>query len=254
MGCEWLNFKTEAGRDLCKQALKNNDYDNMIDYDELAKKKPVNINKKVGRPKKTEKCLLTREQKKCNDLRILNALDFPEEIKDNTEVLNQSELYKLTIEQIVNEYIQNHPEKIKQHPSKWKNDLFTKIKQSIPLPDTDNINLLYFLWDIHKAICYEIACTPSIEGFCIMTGLRYHRIKEWEKEYRLSPEHMRFLKNILADCEACLVDDIIQSPITRGGSMFVLKCRYNYSETAIVRHESVAIQQKSIDDIPVFDE
>ena len=63
---------------------------------------------------------------------------------------------------------------------------------------------------------------------------------------------MRFLKNIVSDSESMLLDDVAQSPITRGGSIFLLKARYGYTENSIVTHVSAASDNKNVLDIPCF--
>lgn len=279
----WVRYKTKEGKNVCKFALLNDCFVDGLECDRIAAEntnffslsdpekikllktysgqkeinKPENIKRSPGRPKKPKEEL--KEYKKLEYLRSKNAKDFKPEIIENikndifpSDLDKQKELYTSSIKSVYSDYIQNNPQKVLQHPSKWKNDLFCHIKNAVPRPNPDNIELLDYLWSVYKDLCFSIGCTVTVEGFSIMTGIFYKTFKDWEHLYKSSPKHMNFLKNIVADAESMLLDDVAQSPITRGGSIFLLKARYGYTETSVVTHVSTVQTEKTLLDIPTF--
>ena len=219
---------------------------------------------KLGRPRgstlnnKGEK---TFYQKRLEALREKNAADFPvdvvehvkgELITDDIEYLK--ECYKTTIENTYQDFITEYSELIKTPQKNWVTKLYVTIKQNIPkITPSLNPGVLSFVYDVYTTMCFNLGIIPSINGFCIMSGFEWWNFKDWvQKQNRLTPEHVEFIKKALGTTE----NNMVNSLLTTGGSntniMFLLNSCYGYDKKTTVEHVAASDRGRSLSDIPVF--
>ena len=217
--------------------------------------------KKRGRPTAASKGELTYYQKKLRDRKIKNGSSFPpdiiekytpDSIENNHDILMDA--YKTTIYNVLDSFLAENPD-IKKEPQKyWVNKFYVRVKTSIPKIDLHDIDLIDFVYDIYSNICFNLGILPSINGFCIFSGVEYYIIKDWvNNKQGLNPKYAAFLKKALNQTENNLVNKLMQHDGANTNVMFLLNTCYGYDKKTVVSHVSSAETAKKLDDIPVFE-
>lgn len=176
----------------------------------------------------------------------------PDSIENNHDILMDA--YKTTIYNVLDSFLAENPD-IKKEPQKyWVNKFYVRVKTSIPKIDLHDIDLIDYIYDIYSNICFNLGILPSINGYCIFSGVDYYIIKSWvENKEGLNPKYAQFLQKVLGQTENNLVNKLMQHDGANTNVMFLLNTCYGYDKKTVVSHVSSAETLKKLDDIPVFE-
>lgn len=176
------------------------------------------------------------------------------------------DIYTSEIRRLVDEYIEtlHDPKVIYSQNKMYFNGMLKYVYHNYFVnntPDTSDIDLLNDLWTQYTNLCYEFGKKPTITWFCFFTGIQRETVLSWldgtykNTEYmdengepidnyvywkqsnstglaigRASLLYTNLAKKWYAECENALCDSVTdQNSI---GSMFILKSKYGYRETA----------------------
>ena len=279
MASEWLKFKTKTGKALCKAAVVTGCYNQYINYDDMAEKYPaagpgdikkiqdayikagapgLTVNgEKIGRPSAVGD---TQYEKNLAARLVKNSDSFPDFILESGAALpedleSQKKLYKDTIAAVTDKFLDDNKDLIEKPQKYWVNKFYVTIKTSIPKIPVENIELIDFVYDIYSVICYNLGILPSINGFCIFSGVDYWIIKDMvNKVEGLNPAYSRFVKKALNQTENNLVNKLMQHDGANTNVMFLLNTCFGYDKKTIIQHISNNNTSKQVDDIPLFDD
>ena len=279
MGAEWAKFKTKQGKELCKAAVLNDCFNKYLNYDEFAAAYPgidsqqvekyqkeyyktgvpglSEKGEKLGRPTGNFKNDLYLE--KLAARRVKNG-DFPSEILERykgdvvpEDLESQKELYTETILSITERFKEENKDLMERPQKLWVNKFYITVKTNIPRIPYENIDLINYVYDIYSLICYDLGILPSVNGFCIFSGVDYYIIKRWvQNREGLNPAYRAFIEKALGQTENNLVNKLTQHDGANTNIMFLLNTCFGYDKKTIIEHLSSEKSLKSVDDIPIF--
>ena len=100
--------------------------------------------------------------------------------------------------------------------------------------DYEDIDLLDQIWDIYAGLCYRYGHDPSLLNFSVMMGTRNETFSRWmsdsdtQRRGGASSRHGQIVKRWKRESEAGTRDKALDG---NPGAIFVLKAKYNYTET-----------------------
>ena len=168
-------------------------------------------------------------------------------MKDNTITTDQGiEVYRNDIYRLVDEYIstvlQISPEEFgsikefKQTVADSFVDMIFYIKDNIPKPSNDNIELLDDIFNIYVRICTKYSVLPTLEVFSFLVGIERRTITCWMNgQYRTASAHGDTAKKWFDICKNCTVNRLNNQPGTNANLIFIAKAAYGMAETAPVQ-------------------
>ena len=103
--------------------------------------------------------------------------------------------------------------------------------------DLNNVSLLNHIWSLFTTLCYRCKTTPTINRFCLMTGINPHTVTNWSQQNTREGNsgHYFASQKWLKECEGCVEDNVIAKNSV--GGIFTLKACYNWRESAPVVQE-----------------
>ncbi len=168
-------------------------------------------------------------------------------MKDNIITTDQGiEVYRNDIYRLVDEYIstvlQISPEEFdsikefKQTVADSFVDMIFYIKDNIPKPSNDNIELLDDIFNIYVRICTKYSVLPTLEIFSFLVGIERRTITCWMNgQYRTASAHGDTAKKWFDTCKNCTVNRLNNQAGTNANLIFVAKAAYGMAETAPVQ-------------------
>lgn len=183
-------------------------------------------------------------------------------------------VYRNKIESIAMEYIESLPDqsmiqksmvfqglldniyirvfKPDRRTREYKENKYNTLQTSIL--DYSDINILYDLWVIYKALCSKCNIVPSVHGYCSMIGLSFTVANDWkngkirDNEYteqgkKITSKHTAFIKYITAETEGFTRAKVANENSI--GNMFILKAAYGWREAAPISSEELLTARQS---------
>lgn len=152
-------------------------------------------------------------------------------IKTNTGI----EIYKSSIEYYADDYINKLPSNLDIYNSPnlfngMVKNIYINVFKDNPV-DTQNIGLLYDLWNVYTNLCYRYNKIPTILNFSLFSGISADIIYNWSMnrfDSKYNANHHQFAETINRECEASLRDTVGSKNSV--GSMFLLKACHGYVE------------------------
>ena len=128
------------------------------------------------------------------------------------------------------------------------NGLYTSIL------DYSDINVLYDLWVVYKALCSKCNIVPSLHGYCSMIGLSAATANDWKNGrtrnniynsngVKITSKHSDFIKYITAETEGFTRAKVANENSI--GNMFILKAAYGWREAAPISSEELLTARQS---------
>ena len=128
------------------------------------------------------------------------------------------------------------------------NGLYTSIL------DYSDINILYDLWVVYKALCSKCNIVPSLHGYCSMIGLSAKTVDSWKNGYtrdnnytadgkKITSKHGDFAKYIVSETEGFTRAKVANENSI--GNMFILKAAYGWREAAPISSEELLTARQS---------
>ena len=140
----------------------------------------------------------------------------------------------------------------------YKENKYNTLQTSIL--DYSDINILYDLWVIYKALCSKCNIVPSVHGYCSMIGLSFSVANDWkngrlrDNNYnsdgkKITSSHSDFIKYITSETEGFTRAKVANENSI--GNMFILKAAYGWREAAPISSEELltARQNQSAEQI-----
>ena len=116
--------------------------------------------------------------------------------------------------------------------------------------DYSNVNLLYDLWVIYKALCSKCNIVPSVHSYCSMIGINSATLNRWKnKDYsnrdgiKITQKHNDFVKYITGETEGFTRAKVANENSV--GNMFILKAAYGWREAAPISSEELLTARQS---------
>ena len=116
--------------------------------------------------------------------------------------------------------------------------------------DYSNVNLLYDLWIIYKALCSKCNIVPSVHSYCSMIGINSATLNRWKnKDYsnrdgiKITQKHNDFVKYITGETEGFTRAKVANENSI--GNMFILKAAYGWREAAPISSEELLTARQS---------
>lgn len=162
-------------------------------------------------------------------------------MKDNTvKTENGIEVYKSSVEYYADEYINTLPESKNIYKKQCFAGMIKYISKHIDKPNTDNLVLLNYYWDIYTESCYKYNQIITIERYCILINIHRDTFYSWingetRNDYceELGSSRSDMLKKWSGESESSLQDE---ASTGNPGAMFILKARNGWQETAPVQN------------------
>lgn len=167
--------------------------------------------------------------------------------KNNTVIADQKiEVYENDIYRLVDEYIdtvlQISPEdfdKQKEYKATIADsfvDMIFYIRDRIPKPSNDNIELLDNIFSIYVRICTRYGVLPTLEVFSFLVGIERRTFTSWSnREVRTSTPHADTVKKWFDVCKNCTINRLNNQSGTNANLIFIAKAAYGMAETAPVQ-------------------
>lgn len=182
-------------------------------------------------------------------------------------------VYRNKIESIAMEYIESLPDqsmiqksmvfqglldniyirvfKPDRRTREYKENKYNTLQTSIL--DYSDINILYDLWVIYKALCSKCNIVPSVHGYCSMIGLSFSVANDWkngriknnysEDGKKITSSHSDFIKYITGETEGFTRAKVANENSI--GNMFILKAAYGWREAAPISSEELLTARQS---------
>ena len=170
------------------------------------------------------------------------------EIINENDIDQFKELYAASCYTALEEFKQNNPELIKQHPHKWYKRVFLDIKKNTPKIDIEDIDKLAAAWEVLSGLLYEIGLYPTAEMFYYTLGLYDYQLKN---RVELNSKYADLLQKIRDDNITGLKNELAFDPFTQTNKIFLAKVAGIVEQTEPKQIE-VNHNIRNINDIPTF--
>ncbi len=242
-----------------------------MDLSDLIKKSQMNTESCADQaqqsPKKETKGRKNRGQTLNNyeeykkDLRVFRHTEQPGEfnseliervtgevIEDNKE--NFKELYKLTCDSILEQFLADNEELVKKHPYNWYKRLLIQLKKNTPKIYPDEIDKCVIVWDALKELLNTIGLYITYEAFEMLTNIYKYQLKDRQK---LSPKYSEFLKKIEIDSNTALIGELSYNPYNQTNKIFLAKV-HGIIEKTEPKQIEVHHDIRNYNNLPMFNE
>lgn len=242
-----------------------------MDLNDLIKKSQVNTDSSADQaqqtPKKETKGRKNRGQTLSNyeeykkDLRVFRHTEQPEKfnsdliervsgeiVEDSSE--NFEELYKLTCDSILTQFIEENTELVKKHPYNWYKRLLIQLKKNTPKIYPDEIDKCFIVWDALKELLNTIGLYITYEAFEMLTNIYKYQLKDRQE---LSPKYREFLKKIEIDSNTALIGELSYNPYNQTNKIFLAKV-HGIVEKTEPKQIEVHHDIRNYNNLPMFNE
>lgn len=242
-----------------------------MDLNDLIKKSQVNTESSADQaqqtPKKETKGRKNRGQTLNNyeehkkNLRVFRHTEQPGEfnakliervagevIEDNKE--NFKELYKLTCDSILEQFLAENEELVKKHPYNWYKRLLIQLKKNTPKIYPDDIDKCLIIWDALKELLNTIGLYITYEAFEMLTNIYKYQLKDRQE---LSPKYREFLKKIEIDTNTALIGELSYNPYNQTNKIFLAKV-HGIIEKTEPKQIEVHHDIRNYNNLPMFNE
>ena len=167
---------------------------------------------------KINSVIYNQEQPRTFDNQIIEKIEGEIIAADDLEQF--AELYQLTCESVLDDFIANNDELVKKHPYNWYKRVLINIKKKVPAVTYKDIDKLFIIWDTLAELMRTIGLYPTFETFSIMTGIYKDQLK---RQAELSPKYVDFLQKISSECETALLNELHYNPYNQTNKIFLAK-------------------------------
>lgn len=163
-------------------------------------------------------------------------------MKDNTTGAQGVEVYEHDIFYYADEYITNTlniipgDDNYKEIVRDNFNDMLFYIKNNIIKPDKNDIELLNEIFNIYIRLCVKYNRLPTINMFCILTGLNNTVISNnYHNNAKMSNIYKQTVKMWLDTCKGFTIDRLHNQTGANANLIFIAKANYGMAETAPIQ-------------------
>ncbi len=242
-----------------------------MDLNDLIKKSQVNTESSADQaqqaPKKETKGRKNRGQTLKNyenfkqEYKTFRRIEQPEQfnsdlierfsgeiVEDSAE--NFEELYKLTCDSILEQFIADNEELVKKHPYNWYKRLLIQLKKNTPKIYPDDIDKCLIVWEQLKELLNSIGLYITYEAFEQLTSIYKYQLKDRQK---LSPKYSEFLKKIEIDSNTALIGELSYNPYNQTNKIFLAKV-HGIIEKTEPKQIEVHHDIRNYNNLPMFNE
>lgn len=169
-------------------------------------------------------------------------------VEDSAE--NFEELYKLTCDSILNQFIEENAELVKKHPYNWYKRLLIQLKKNTPKIYPDDIDKCLIVWEQLKELLNSIGLYITYEAFEQLTSIYKYQLKDRQK---LNPKYSDFLKKIEIDSNTALIGELSYNPYNQTNKIFLAKV-HGIIEKTEPKQIEVHHDIRNYNNLPMFNE
>lgn len=169
-------------------------------------------------------------------------------VEDSAE--NFEELYKLTCDSILTQFIEENAELVKKHPYNWYKRLLIQLKKNTPKIYPDDIDKCLIVWEQLKELLNSIGLYITYEAFEQLTSIYKYQLKDRQK---LNPKYSDFLKKIEIDSNTALIGELSYNPYNQTNKIFLAKV-HGIIEKTEPKQIEVHHDIRNYNNLPMFNE
>lgn len=142
------------------------------------------------------------------------------EVINNDDINQFAELYFLTCQSVLDQFISNNPELKPQQNYIWYKRLLIELKKHCPLVTYKELDKLYIVWDCLTWLMDTIGLYITKETFLLFTKTYDYQYRKMEE---VNPAYIEFTQKINNARDNALLNELQYNPYTQTNKMFVAK-------------------------------